>query len=161
MSLSLKYTGHSFWSSELFVRCVWSEVPNTAWIVGRTGHNGCWTIHNHRTYNKIQLTYLFISPPVAWFPLSEDAFLSFMEFLCWSIPQMFPQHGLLHEELNPFNTIAVQNVCNHHRESYLDQPNDYNTLCQISKCRYPSCRTFRSTFWIQCGTKWRCWRLPS
>jgi len=33
----LIYPGHSFLSPELFVRCVWSELPNTGTIVAPSG----------------------------------------------------------------------------------------------------------------------------
>lgn len=52
-------------------------------------------------------------------------------------------------------------MCNHCYEDCLDGPNDFNTVCPISKGQCPSHRTSCSTFWIQCGMQWSCEQLPS
>jgi len=61
----LTYPGHSFLSPELFVRCVWSELPNTGTIVAPSGRRSYQSSQNHCSYDEMQLGYLFISPPVA------------------------------------------------------------------------------------------------
>jgi len=36
-------------------------------------------------------------------------FISIIEFICWGIHHMFPEHRLLHDELNAFNRMAIDN----------------------------------------------------
>jgi len=94
--------------SEKCVSCGWSELPNEGTIVAPNSPSSNSSCQYHRTYDQIQLTYLFIQPPVAGFHYRVDTFLSIVAFLCLSIQHTFPEHRLLHEELNLFNTIAVK-----------------------------------------------------
>jgi len=55
--------------------------------------------------------YLFILPPVAWFHLWVDMFLSMIGFLCCSIWHMFPERRVLHDQINTFNRIAGKVPC--------------------------------------------------
>jgi len=108
---SLKYTGHLFLTSELLVRCVWSELPNVGTMAAPSGRRSAWSGQTHCSYLEIELMYLFKPPPDAWFHLWLDMFLSIIQFLCWSKQHMFPECRLLHEELIPFNRIAVKETC--------------------------------------------------
>jgi hypothetical protein len=65
----LKYTGNSHLLPKEFVRCVWSDMPNTGAIGAPSGRHSCPSGQNHHGYDVIQLTYLFIPPPVARFHL--------------------------------------------------------------------------------------------
>jgi len=107
----LKYTDHSFMSPKKCVGCVWSELPDKGRIVAPSGRRSYWSGQDHCSYDAIQLTYLFIPSPVTWFHLWVDTFLSFIEFLCWSIPHMVPERRVLHEKLNSFNRIPVKGTC--------------------------------------------------
>jgi len=111
MFLSLKYTAHCFLSSEYVVRCVLSELPNLGTMVATSSHRNYWSGKNHHHYEDIQLTYLFIPLPVAWFHHWVDMCLSYVEFLCWSIWNIFPECRVLHEKHNGCTSIAVKEMC--------------------------------------------------
>jgi len=104
----LKYTRHSFPSLQECVWCVWSELPNEGIIITPSGRRNYCSSQNHRRCREIHLTYLFIPPPVAWFHLWVDTFLSIIEFLCWSMQHMFPERRILSEELNALNSIGIK-----------------------------------------------------
>jgi len=111
MFARLKYTGYFFLLPKWFVRCVCSELPNTETIAAPSGCHSYWRVQNQPSYDEIQLMYLFIPPPVGWFHLWVDTYLSFSQFLCWSIWHMFPQHRLLNVEFNVFNRIVKEDTC--------------------------------------------------
>jgi len=158
---SLNYTSNSCLSPEEFVRCIWSDMPNTQTIGAPSGHCSCWSHQNHHSSDKIQLMYLFIPPPVAWFHLWVDMFLNRIDIHCWSIRHMFPVCRLVPEELKWVSQVySKRNVCNQRREGCLDWRNDCHPLCLISKSQCPSRKTFRSTSRMMCWKKWRCGRLP-
>ena len=77
-------------------------------LVAPSGRCSYWSTQNHRSFDKIQLRYLFIPPPVAWFHLWVDTLLTFIEFLSWSIRHMVSECGLLHDKINSFNQRAVK-----------------------------------------------------
>jgi len=107
----LKYTGHSILLHKKLVRYFWSELPNTGIVVTTSCRRSYWRGQNRCCYDRSQLTYLFIPPPVTWFHLWVDMFPSIIGFLCWSIWHMFPECRLSNKELNAFNRIAVQERC--------------------------------------------------
>jgi len=59
-------------------RSIWSVLRNNEIIIAPSGHHCYWTSQNHRHYDKIQLTNLFISPPLTWLLLRADVSLSFI-----------------------------------------------------------------------------------
>ena len=111
MFLRLKYPAHSFLAGEWFVRCVWSELPNRGMMVAPSGRHSYRTGQHHCSYDEIQLQYLFLPPPVAWFHLRVHMLLSIFDFLWCSIQHMFPECRLLDEKLNAVNRIAVEETC--------------------------------------------------
>jgi len=156
----LRYTGHSSLSPHHVERCVCCDLPNTGTIVAPSGRRRFWSSHNHRSYDKIELMYLFIPPPVAWFHLWVDTFLSIIEFLCWSMRHTFPERRLLHEKLNAFDKIAVREMCEiivaiviWIGQTIIKTLPDFKSWCQLH-------RTFCWTCWIECAMKWSFWRLP-
>jgi len=162
MFLRLNYTGHSVLSSEKFTCWVWSELLNNGTIVAPSCPHGYWSSFDQCSYDDIQQTYLFIPPPVTWSHCWVDMFLSIIEFLRWSIRHTFPDHRLLHEELNAINRYAVKEAfCTHCCEGCFDWPNNCDTLCQISNSWWLSLRTFRVNLWMQCGMTSSCWLAPS
>jgi len=96
---------------EWFVRCVWSELPNTEIIVPPIGRISYRISHYHHSYDDIQLFCLFVPPPVSSFHLWVDTFFSCIEFLCWSIWHTLPERRLLHEDLSALNRIAAKQTC--------------------------------------------------
>jgi len=110
MLLRLKYTGHSFLSPQMFVRCILSELLNRGTNIAPSSHHSYWRGQNHRSYDEIFQTFLFIAPPVAWYDRWVDMFRSTIKLLCWGIRHRFPECRVLPEELNALNRIAVKEM---------------------------------------------------
>jgi len=107
----LKYTSHSFLLPKLFVRCVWSGLPNRRTIIAPSGQHSFWLGYNHSRHDNIQLTYLVIPPLVTWFHVWEDTLLTINECPCCSVCNMVPECRLLHEERNASSKIGVIEMC--------------------------------------------------
>jgi len=106
-----KHTDKSLlWPCSL-VRCIVSDLPNERTIVAPRSWPSNSTSHSKHNYNQIQLTYLFIPSPVAWFLISVDTFLCLIELLRWSIQHRIHQCLLWNEILNAFTTIELKEIC--------------------------------------------------
>jgi len=134
-----------------FLRSVWSQLSNKVTIVSASGPCTYWTGRNHHTTDEIQLTYLFISPPVIWFHIWVDTFPCINQFLCCSIRHMFPEGRLLHNDLNAFYRMAVKEMCAIIVAKGVWPGQTIETHCRISKSWCPSHRRFCSTVWISMG----------
>jgi len=103
-----QYNAHYFLWPAMFERCVLSELPHKRTILAPSCCLSDWSGQIYCSSDNIQLMYLFIPPPVAYFHRLVDMIISITKCLCWSIRHMFPERKLLHVELNAFNKKVVE-----------------------------------------------------